>query len=159
MQFIAQQKVVIVTALFVGRAWFVLATSAWRCAQRTAPSLVLFLYLFWKASCLCFLPHTMDAFLHFLYYYLFDSSVFAKHFVIYLSNIYNAYIIQHVMCPMPCLVLFTFVKFYAKQFVIAAYRFFVVVFSLIKINNESIFCFSLKYIVLCIIVHSKYYVS
>ncbi len=58
------------------------------------------------------------------------------------------------MCPMPCLVLFTFVKCYAKQFVIAAYRFFVVVFSLIKINNESIFCFSLKYI--SIMYYSRY---
>ncbi len=50
---------------FVGRAWFILATSAWRCAQRTAPSLVLFLFLFWKACYLCFLPHAMDAFLNF----------------------------------------------------------------------------------------------
>ncbi len=49
-----------------------------------------------------------------------------------------------MMCPMPCLVLFVFVyKNYERQFVIAAY-FLLLLFSLIKNNNESIFNFSLK---------------
>ncbi len=53
----------------------------------------------------------MEAFLNFYYYYLFDSSVFAKHSVIY----FIAYIIQHVMCPVPCLVLFVFVNSQVKS--------------------------------------------
>ncbi len=47
----------------------------------------------------------MEAFLIFLILLLFDSSVFAKHSVYVLVGI-----IQHVMCPMPYLVLFVFVN-------------------------------------------------
>ncbi len=47
--------------------------------------LLFFLFSFWKACYLCRLPHVTvwRLSLIFFYYYLFDSSVFAKHSVIY----------------------------------------------------------------------------
>ncbi len=73
-----------------------------------------FLFVFVLKSLLFLLfilCYAMEAFLYlyiyiYIYNKLFDSSVVAKH-----SVIFCLYIIQHVMCPMPCLVLFIFCKY------------------------------------------------
>ncbi len=86
--------------------------------------------------------YTMEAFLIFYYYYYYYYYLIPQCLLNILLCI-SRYIIQHVMCPMPYLVLFVFVnKCYASLSLQCTVL--LLLCFLIKNNNESIFCFSLK---------------
>ncbi len=85
--------------------------------------------------------YTMEAFLIFLKYYYYLIPQCLLNILLCISQ----YIIQHVMSPMPYLVLIVFDnKCYASLSLLYCCTVVLLLCFLIKNNIESIFCFSLK---------------